>query len=72
MMTLEDMLDELNETDTESELKELRSAVVDMESCETTHDFVANLDTALQAAGMILAELKKLKKQILAKGYETP
>lgn len=69
-MTLDELLDELNDADVSGELRALKDAVDDMESCETSSDFACNLDTAIQSAGMILLELKKIKKATTKRSNE--
>ena len=69
-MTLDDLLDELNDTDVPGEVRVLKDAIDDMESCETPSDFACNLDIAIHSAGMILLELKKIKKAIAKRSSE--
>ena len=55
--------------DLQAELSDLKTtgiedAIRSGDSCETEEDFVANLDDAIEAAKLLLSELKAIRKQI--------
>jgi hypothetical protein len=43
---------------------DIDTAITDGASCETASDFVQNLDNAIEAAKLLLSELKAIRKQV--------
>lgn len=58
LKSLEEIQDELNNTETWSLCSELMKTIGDAESCETRADFQANIKDAIEMAKKLIAELK--------------
>jgi hypothetical protein len=62
-MTIE-KLEELQAELSDLNAHDIDTAITDGASCETETDFVQNLDDAIEAAKLLLSELKAIRKQI--------
>ena len=57
---IEDLQAELSDLNA----RDIDTAIADGSSCETESDFVQNLDDAIEAAKLLLSELKAIRKQV--------
>jgi hypothetical protein len=62
-MTAE-LIEELQAELSDLNAHDIDIAITDGASCETETDFVQNLDDAIEAAKLLLSELKAIRKQI--------
>ena len=58
LKSLEELQDDLNNTETWSLCSDLMKTISDAESCETRADFTANMKEAIETAKKLIAELK--------------
>ncbi len=57
---MEELQAELNDLN----VRDIAASIADGASCETAEDFVQNIDDAIEAAKLLLSELKSIRKQI--------
>ena len=62
-MTAE-QIEELQAELSDLNARDIDTAITDAASCETGADLVQNLDDAIEAAKLLLSELKAIRKQI--------
>ena len=59
-----EQLEELQAELCDLNARDIDTAIGDATSCETQSDFIANLDDAIEAAKLLLKELKDIRKQV--------
>jgi hypothetical protein len=59
-----EQLEELQAELCDLNARDIDTAIGDATICETQSDFIANLDDAIEAAKLLLKELKDIRKQV--------